>query len=125
VQFIKELHQRGFPDLDEKAIDSLRQLLESINPLKDVIAEKTEQIEVLKQKAIDESARKPVVVIKEKISDSIDVTIKDKTTTIGPTEGAAAIASSQDGTLKSYDLPQPKRKPDLPRTVISSLKKKK
>jgi len=109
VEFMKKLRARGYPELDEETIESLRRLLTSIAPLKEVLVEKNEEIETLQKKASDESASKPIVVIREKIQDPVDVTINDKTQTIEPGEGAAITATS-DGEIKTYKLPAPSSK---------------
>lgn len=110
VEFMKKLRARGFPELDEEIIESLRRLLTSVAPLKEVLVEKNEEIETLQKKANDESASKPVVVIREKIQDPVDITINDKTQTIEPSEGGAAITATSDGEIKTYKLLAPSSK---------------
>ncbi len=124
IGFIKELHKRGFNEMDENTVDSLKQLLQTINPLKDVIIEKTEEIEYLKRKATDESAHKPVIVVRGKILDPTNVTIKDKTDTIGPTLKGTAITRGAYGNIKTFELPQPKKNRP-PADITETMKKRK
>jgi len=114
VGFIKELHRRGHSDLGESTIRSFKQLLSSINPLQDVIGEKSEQLNNLEKKASDENSRKPVIVVREKILDPIEVSIKDKIVTIQPTKSASALSLTKDGKIKSHDLPNPKKRRGQP-----------
>jgi hypothetical protein len=107
VEFIKRLHARGITELGGSTIESLRELLQSIRPLQNVIVEKSEEMETLKQKASDERARRPVVVIREKIRDPVDIIIDDKTETIGPTEGGSAITTSPEGDIRTFRLLEP------------------
>lgn len=110
VEYMKRLHGRGYADLDEETIEPLRKLLSTVNPLQSVIAEKEDEIKTLQKKASDESAHKPIVVIRERIQDPVDVVIHDKRATVGASQQGTAVTISPRGDIKAYDLPEPSSK---------------
>ncbi|MCX6641341.1 MAG: FapA family protein [bacterium] len=110
LEHIKKLHGKGISELDEEEIQALKQLMESVVPLQNVLEERTEELQTLKKKALDENASRPIVVIREKLLDAVDVTLKNKTISVGPTEGGSAIKAEKDGSIKTYPLKEPKIK---------------
>jgi len=104
VKHLKRLHKQGYRHLNENQIQSLRKLLESVTPLRGIIAEKSEEMGSLQEKATDSKARKPVVVIREKIQDSIEVMIDEISTILPPSESGTAITASPEGVIRTYTL---------------------
>ncbi|TKJ42193.1 hypothetical protein CEE37_00510 [candidate division LCP-89 bacterium B3_LCP] len=107
VRYIKRLRQYGQNELEGETIDSLKRLLETVHPLQEVIEEKKDEISVLEKKASDDREHRPVIVVREKIRDEIDVTIGDRTETVVPAESGTAITTSEDGGVRKYELKAP------------------
>lgn len=110
IQYIKTLRQKGRSTLDNETIQALRELLQSINPLQDVILEKVSEIDSLTEKAQDEAIRKPVVVVREKIQQPIEIAINETIHTLEPSEGGKAITRSEGGKVHVYELKKPSHK---------------
>jgi hypothetical protein len=60
---------------------------------------------MLKQKADEPDSEKPMVIIREKITDPVDVTINSVTRTIESSEQGVMITASDDGTITTTPLP--------------------
>ena len=120
IQHIKKFHRSGHNALDDETIKSFKELLQSVNPLQDVLAEKKNEIDALFEKASDEATCKPVIVIREKIQEPIDVTLNEKTQTIDSVEGGTAITGTEDGEFQTYKLLKPSKKPHAKRRSTKS-----
>lgn len=104
VKHLKRLRRQGYRDLDEDQIQSLKKLLQSVSPLRGIIAEKSDEMKTLQEKTSDGKARKPVVVIREKIQDDVEITLDGITQTIPPSERGLAITVSPEGSIRTYPL---------------------
>jgi hypothetical protein len=83
--------------------------LEAVDPLSAILTEKREEINYLQGKASEESSRKPIVVLRDKVDKPIDIKINDKHYQQGSTPQGVAIAMLPHGEIKSYDLRPPGR----------------
>ncbi len=95
--------------LEEDNVNHLRRLLEAVDPLSAILTEKREEINYLQGKASEESSRKPIVVLRDKVDKPIDIKINDKHYQQGSTPQGVAIAMLPHGEIKSYDLRPPGR----------------
>lgn len=106
LEELERLRSRGFKKLNENQIRSLKKLLGAVKPLNNALNEKINGLSVLQGKVSESDAEKPIVVIREKIQDPIDVTIDEVTQTIEPSEGGMIITSAEGGGLVAKPLPE-------------------
>lgn len=100
IQHVNSLHLHGDQKLINSRVENLRKLLESVIPLKEMLAQKKSELERLKKDAEIET-RNPVIEIGERNSDPIEVTIKDKTYTIPPSDKAFRISADPDEIMET------------------------
>lgn len=110
IAFLKELRTRGVTNLDAETIETLKRLLNNVDPLRNIISEKEEEMDNIKQKAEEESDQKPIVVIRERIQDDIVVDINGKTNTVKSTSKGIVITVNEQGDIEICDIPTPKSK---------------
>jgi len=102
---LKRLRNTGHQRLTAPQVHALKMLLEAINPLRLVLAEKNEEYRTLLQKADEEDAERPVVLIHEKICDPVDIAVADATHTLNPTETGLVVTATNDGQIETQPLP--------------------
>jgi uncharacterized protein (DUF342 family) len=95
---MQQLKNKGQKQLSHEQVQSLKKLLDAIKPLQTILAE-NEEVEVLQRKATEKDADRPVVIIRETMTDPVDVTLEDKTLTIPPTEGGVHVTLSDEGEM--------------------------
>ncbi len=110
LQHINMQKHEGNSRLDKDRIKSLKILLNSIPALKDIIAEKTAELNILQSKADDDSIKKPIVVIRESIEDPVDVTMDDQKMQIEPSHKGVAVALSKDKKMRTHKLKKSSKK---------------
>jgi uncharacterized protein (DUF342 family) len=106
LEELERLRSRGFKKLNENQINSLKKLLGAVKPLNNALSEKINGLSVLQSKVSEADAEKPIVVIREKIQDPIDVTIDEVTQTIEPSENGMIITTAEGGGLLTRPLPE-------------------
>ncbi len=106
LEELERLRSRGFKKLNENQISSLKKLLGAVKPLNNALNEKINGLSVMQRKVNETDAEKPIVVIREKIQDPIDVTIDEVTQTIEPSESGMIITATKDGNLITKPLPE-------------------
>jgi hypothetical protein len=84
--------------------------MESVLPVKRIINDKIREIEELRLKADEKGPGKPVVLISEKINDSLSVTMDGKVANISPKDGGAMITPDSNGNICSRPLDGKKSK---------------
>ncbi|HEX7344063.1 MAG TPA: hypothetical protein VF398_07350, partial [bacterium] len=109
---LKRRRQAGHGKLTPAQAQAIKILLESFNPMKGILAEKNDEVHSLMRKAHEEGSEKPVVVIREKLSAPVEVTIDSKTQSVGPTESGVVI-SSGDGQITTQPLAADESSPTL------------
>ncbi len=110
LQHINMQKHEGNSRLDKDRIKSLKILLNSIPALKDIIAEKTAELNILQSKADDDSIKKPIVVIKESIQDPVDIEINDHMLKLKPSQKGVAVAVSDNNEIDTHKLKKSSKK---------------
>jgi hypothetical protein len=95
----------GKNKLSSEQVQSVKKLLEAIKPLNNILEEKRSEISTLMQKANEEDSDKPIVIIREKIQDPIDITLDDASATLEPTDQGVMITVSDEGAITTQTLP--------------------
>jgi len=109
---LKRRRQMGYGKLAPDQAQAIKILLESFKPMKGVLAEKNDEILNLRKKASEDDAEKAVVVIREKLSAPIEVTIDSDTESVGPTETGVVVTSGEGRlTTQSFTADKPSETP--------------
>jgi uncharacterized protein (DUF342 family) len=106
LEQLETLQAGGQNKLTHEQAQSVKKLLDTIRPLNHVLEEKRQETEMLKQKAEEPDTEKPMVIIREKITDPVDVTINNVTRTIETSDRGVVITALDDGTITTTPLPE-------------------
>jgi uncharacterized protein (DUF342 family) len=104
IQYLKEERKAPGKNLPEKYVAALRQLLESVVPMKKMVAEMTRELNILLQKMKEADKKTPMVVIREKVKNRVNVEIGGKKLELGPSREGVKISMDNKGGLKTDAL---------------------
>jgi uncharacterized protein (DUF342 family) len=107
VQHLKSLRRVGNTDVKESTVQSMKKLLEEVAPLRNIITQKSREIDLFKEKAKEKSATPPVIIISEMTSDPVTVSLNGKQAVVGPLARPSSITTSPDGDVKTLPLYPP------------------
>jgi uncharacterized protein (DUF342 family) len=82
IQHLRNIREGGGGKPDDKKVQCMKKLLDSLIPFKAIIHEKKAELNALKKRVKKESDRHPVVLIREQITDPVDITVNGNTTRI-------------------------------------------
>ncbi|MDP8286677.1 MAG: FapA family protein, partial [Candidatus Electryonea clarkiae] len=91
IKFVSQEKKKGHPPYSQEQLQSIRTLIESIEPLMMLIQEKNESLDVQREKMKNIDKSKGVVLIKEKVTVPIDIEIGGEKTTIEDRAGPMNI----------------------------------
>jgi|GEM_PF-2849037 len=104
LQFLRNQRRKLTP---EQAQD-LKKLLEAVRPLISNLTERQGEFQILLKKINEEDPEKPLVVIRETIRDSIEVSIDEASGTVAPTDRGVMITPGVNGQLQTAPLEEGK-----------------
>jgi uncharacterized protein (DUF342 family) len=99
LEQLETLQNSATQKMTHDQAQSIKKLLEAIKPLRNILEEKRCEKESLLQKATEDDQEKPLVIIREKIQDPVEVTINEVTQTLEPTPDGVVIAGTNQASL--------------------------
>ncbi len=79
IIYLRESRPKSGEEQDKMKVASLKKLLESVIPLKAMIKEKKAEVSKLEKRITRSSEDKPIVIIREEITDPVDITVNGDT----------------------------------------------
>jgi uncharacterized protein (DUF342 family) len=105
LEQLEAIQAGGQNRLTHEQAQSIKKLLDTIKPLNNILEEKRQETEILKQKASEPESERPMVIIREKITEPVEVTINSVTRTIESSQQGMTITTAKDGTITTTPLP--------------------
>lgn len=111
VQHLKSLRRTGGTEVKDTTVQSMKKLLEEVLPLRNIITQKSREIDIFKEKAKEKNPTPPIVIISDMTSDPVTVILNGKKAVIGPLARPSTITTFMDGTIKTLPLSPPEVDP--------------
>ncbi len=96
LQFIAREKKRGRPPFSIQELDALRTLLESIEPLSEIIKVKEKAIRSHQRKMQKAGSEKSMVLIRERIEAPMDVTLGDQKTELKQSDKSVHLTFNEE-----------------------------
>ncbi len=103
---LENLRSRGYSKLSNDQVQCLKKLLDLVKPLRNVLAEKRDETEILRQKASEDDSDKPVVIIRERIQDPVDVILDEVAASLPPAPQGVVLSITEAGAIDLSLLPE-------------------
>ena len=96
LRFIANEKKRGHKPYTHQELEALRTLVESIEPMKDIIGEKIKEIQTQRRKMKRAGKGKSMVIIREEVTSEIEVEIGDQTTVLEKQDGPITVTYDRE-----------------------------